>query len=92
MGLTHNPMAIYERGPGAAAIEYFVVNWMLEKVGWTPTPLEPERQSEAARPAPRGGCGESQPSPSTRRRNRRASTGTSTRIISTHSPAAASKW
>jgi hypothetical protein len=45
-GLTNNPMAIYEMGPGAAAIEYFVVNWMLEKVGWTPTPLETERQAE----------------------------------------------
>ena len=45
---TNNPMAIYEMGPGAAAIEYFVVNWMLEKVGWTPSPLEPGRQSEGA--------------------------------------------
>lgn len=40
-GLTNNPMAIYEMGPGAAAIEYFVVNWMLAKVGWTPAPLAP---------------------------------------------------
>jgi len=45
-GLTNNPMAIYEMGPGAAAIEYFIVNWMLEKVGWTPMPLETERQAE----------------------------------------------
>ncbi|MFO1419418.1 MAG: hypothetical protein U1F59_00355 [Candidatus Competibacteraceae bacterium] len=45
-GLTNNPMAIYEMGPGAAAIEYFVVNWMLEKVGWTPAPLEAERRAE----------------------------------------------
>lgn len=37
--MTNNPMAIYEMGPGAAAIEYFVINWMLEKVGWTPAPL-----------------------------------------------------
>ncbi|MCG6860887.1 MAG: diaminobutyrate decarboxylase [Chromatiaceae bacterium] len=44
-GLTNNPMAIYEMGPGAAAIEYFVVNWMLEKIGWTPSPLEPGRQT-----------------------------------------------
>jgi len=47
-GFTNNPMAIYEMGPGAAAIEYFVVNWMLEKVGWKPSPLEPESQSQAA--------------------------------------------
>ncbi len=38
-GFTNNPMAIYEMGPAAAAIECFVVNWMLEKIGWTPAPL-----------------------------------------------------
>jgi L-2,4-diaminobutyrate decarboxylase len=47
-GSTNNPMAIYEMGPGAAAIEYFVVNWMLEKVGWTPAPLETGHQAEGA--------------------------------------------
>jgi L-2,4-diaminobutyrate decarboxylase len=47
-GLTNNPMAIYEMGPGAAAIEYFVINWMLGRVGWTPSPLEPGRQAEGA--------------------------------------------
>jgi len=31
-------MAIYEMGPAAAAIEFFVINWMLEKVGWSPSP------------------------------------------------------
>lgn len=41
-GYTNNPMAIYEMGPPAAAIEYFVINWMLSKVGWTPAPLTPE--------------------------------------------------
>jgi len=39
-GLTNNPMAIYEMGPGAAAIEYFVSNWMLGKVGWPSSPLK----------------------------------------------------
>ncbi|MGB5830982.1 MAG: pyridoxal-dependent decarboxylase [Thiohalocapsa sp.] len=34
--LTNNPMAIYEMGPGAAAIEYFVINWMLGETGKTP--------------------------------------------------------
>jgi L-2,4-diaminobutyrate decarboxylase len=43
-GFTNNPMAIYEMGPGAAAVEYFVVNWMLAKIGWTPSPLEPGQQ------------------------------------------------
>lgn len=38
-GFTNNAMAIYEMGPGAAAIEYFVINWLLEKVGWKPAPL-----------------------------------------------------
>tara|TARA_R110002096_G_scaffold365345_1_gene558691 strand:- start:366 stop:1796 length:1431 start_codon:yes stop_codon:yes gene_type:complete len=35
---TNNPMAIYEMGPAAAGIEYFMVNWMLEKVGWKTVP------------------------------------------------------
>ncbi|MCP4687550.1 MAG: aminotransferase class I/II-fold pyridoxal phosphate-dependent enzyme, partial [Desulfobacterales bacterium] len=39
-GFTNNPMAIYEMGPGAASIEYFIVNWLLEKVGWRPSPLK----------------------------------------------------
>jgi L-2,4-diaminobutyrate decarboxylase len=45
-GLTNNPMAIYEMGPGAAAIEYFVINWMLDKVGWIPSPLQPGQGTE----------------------------------------------
>jgi len=36
---TNNAMAIYEMGPGAASIEYYIVNWLLEKVGWQPAPL-----------------------------------------------------
>ena len=40
-GFTNNPMAIYEMGPAAAAIEYFIVNWMLEKAGWVPMPTVP---------------------------------------------------
>ena len=47
-GLTNNPMAIYEMGPGAAAIEYFVLNWMLVWIGWMPAPLEPGRLGESA--------------------------------------------
>lgn len=33
-GFTSNPMAIYEMGPGAAAVESVVLNWMMEKIGW----------------------------------------------------------
>ena len=40
-GYTNNAMSIYEMGPGAATIEYFVVNWLLEKVGWLPAPWKP---------------------------------------------------
>ena len=39
-GFTNNAMSIYEMGPGAATIEYFVVNWLLKKVGWQPAPLD----------------------------------------------------
>lgn len=42
-GFTNNPMNIYEMGPAAASIEYFVINWMLEKVGWAPAPYPPNR-------------------------------------------------
>jgi L-2,4-diaminobutyrate decarboxylase len=37
-GATNNAMAIYEMGPAAASIEYFMVNWMLEKIGWRGVP------------------------------------------------------
>lgn len=33
-GITNNPMAIYEMGPGAAAIEIFMIDWMLKHAGW----------------------------------------------------------
>ncbi len=39
-GFTNNPMAIYEMGPPAAAIELFMVNWLLQRVGWRPQPLD----------------------------------------------------
>ncbi|MCP3899489.1 MAG: aminotransferase class V-fold PLP-dependent enzyme [Desulfobacteraceae bacterium] len=38
-GFTNNAMAIYEMGPAAATIEYFLINWFLKKVGWQPSPL-----------------------------------------------------
>lgn len=45
-GFTNNPMAIYEMGPGAAAIEWFIINWLLEKVGWQPQPLRPSQNTD----------------------------------------------
>jgi L-2,4-diaminobutyrate decarboxylase len=33
--------SIYELGPASVSIEYFLINWLLEKVGWTPSPLKP---------------------------------------------------
>ena len=47
-GFTNNAMAIYEMGPPAAAIEFWVLNWMIGKVGWTPTPYP--RDAEASQP------------------------------------------
>lgn len=35
---TNNAMAVYEVGPAASTIEFFVVNWMLGKIGWRPAP------------------------------------------------------
>ncbi len=37
-GVVNNPMAIYEMGPSAATLEFAVINWMLEKIGW---PIQP---------------------------------------------------
>ncbi|WP_431125458.1 pyridoxal phosphate-dependent decarboxylase family protein [Flagellimonas flava] len=39
---TNNVPSIYEMGPASVALEVFLVNWMLEKVGWKPTPLTPQ--------------------------------------------------
>jgi len=47
-GFTNNAMAIYEMGPPAAAIEFWVLNWMIRKIGWTPTPFP--RDSRASEP------------------------------------------
>ena len=42
-GFTNNAMAIYEMGPAAAAIEFFVLNWMISRVGWKPAPYPREQ-------------------------------------------------
>jgi len=47
-GFTNNPMAIYEMGPGAASIEYFLINWLLERVGWRPSPLPGQETGDQA--------------------------------------------
>ena len=45
-GFTNNAMAIYEMGPAASAIEYFIINWFLKKVGWQPSPLTLEDEKK----------------------------------------------
>jgi L-2,4-diaminobutyrate decarboxylase len=40
-GFVSSDGSIYELGPASVSIEYFLINWMLEKVGWTPAPLDP---------------------------------------------------
>ncbi|THB80577.1 MAG: diaminobutyrate decarboxylase [Desulfobacteraceae bacterium] len=37
-GFTNNAMAIYEMGPAASAIEFFLINTLLTKIGWVPMP------------------------------------------------------
>jgi len=39
-GFSNNPGTIYEMGPAATAIEIFMTNWMLKKIGWTPAPYD----------------------------------------------------
>ncbi|MFN2243097.1 MAG: pyridoxal phosphate-dependent decarboxylase family protein [Anaerolineae bacterium] len=34
--------SIYEFGPASVSLEYFLINWLLEKVGWVPAPLDPQ--------------------------------------------------
>lgn len=43
-GFTNNAMAIYEMGPAAAAIEFFMINYLIRKVGWTPMPEQIEKR------------------------------------------------
>jgi L-2,4-diaminobutyrate decarboxylase len=33
-GFINNPMGIFEMGPSAVAVEAFVIQWMLHKIGW----------------------------------------------------------
>ena len=43
-GFTNNAMAIYEMGPAAAAIEFFMINYLLGKIGWNPMPTDIEKR------------------------------------------------
>jgi len=40
--------SIYELGPASVSIEYFLINWLLGKVGWQPAPLNPQRAAEGS--------------------------------------------
>lgn len=43
-GVTNNAMAIYEMGPAAAAIEFFMVNKLLDRVGWPCMPFDSKQR------------------------------------------------
>jgi len=43
-GFTNNAMAIYEMGPSAAAIEFFIINLILSKIGWEKMPTRIEER------------------------------------------------
>ncbi len=43
-GFTNNAMAIYEMGPAAAAIEFFMINYLLSKIGWASMPSDIEKR------------------------------------------------
>ena len=38
--------SIYELGPASVTVEYFLINWLLEKVGWAPAPLNAQQAAE----------------------------------------------
>ncbi len=45
-GLLSNPMNIYEMGPAAAALEFFLINYFISIIGWQPQPYPDEGQSQ----------------------------------------------
>jgi len=47
-GVTNNAMAIYEMGPAASAIEYFMINWLLAKVGWQTVDSKQQLDSQSS--------------------------------------------
>jgi L-2,4-diaminobutyrate decarboxylase len=38
--------SIYEFGPASVSIEYLLINWLLEKVGWVPAPVPPQQAAD----------------------------------------------
>lgn len=42
----NNVTSIYEMGSGATCVEYFIINWLLKKVGWQPAPWEVDNAAE----------------------------------------------
>ncbi|MCP3673479.1 MAG: PLP-dependent decarboxylase [Gammaproteobacteria bacterium] len=36
----------YEIGPASVSVEYFLINWLIGKVGWVPAPVPPEEQTD----------------------------------------------
>jgi L-2,4-diaminobutyrate decarboxylase len=56
-GFTNNAMAIYEMGPAAAAIEAFVLEWLIRKVGWSPAPWRAAAGEGASDGPPPGASG-----------------------------------
>ena len=38
---------VYEMGPGGASLEWVMLNWMLQKIGWTPQSLDADQASGA---------------------------------------------
>ena len=40
-GYVNNDGGTYECGPAAVSIEYFLINWLIERVGWIPSPVPP---------------------------------------------------
>lgn len=46
-GVTNNAMAIYEMGPAASSLEYFMLNWMISKVGWKTVPASKQLDQDS---------------------------------------------
>ncbi|MGD9148249.1 MAG: pyridoxal-dependent decarboxylase [Anaerolineae bacterium] len=45
-GFVSSDGSIYELGPASVSLEYFLLNWLLEKVGWIPAPLDAPQVAE----------------------------------------------
>jgi L-2,4-diaminobutyrate decarboxylase len=45
-GFVSSDGSIYELGPASVSIEYFLLNWLLGKVGWNPAPLDAQQVTE----------------------------------------------